>query len=114
MNRNEILNDIAAELLKVSLDNEKYSEVIKRTSLRLRIKVLELILKNNPDNTENIQARINTIADELNDDEELRNADNDYLKQWNESSSNSTIDGLDYEQILRDKIEQISQRANSL
>ena len=114
MNRNEILSDIAAELLKVSLDNEKYSEVIKRTSLRTRIKVLELLLETKPNNANEIQDRINVIAAELDDNEELKKFDNEYLQQWNESSSNSTIDGLDYEQILKDKINQISRRSGSI
>ena len=113
MNRNEILNDIATELLKVSLDNEKYSEIIKRTSLRTRIKVLELLLETKPNNANEIQDRINLIAAELDDNEELKKSDNEYLKQWYKTDS-SNIDGLDYEQILKDKINQISQRANSL
>ncbi|MFW6015108.1 MAG: hypothetical protein ACOCRK_01570 [bacterium] len=110
MDRKELLNDIAKELLKVSLDNEKYSEVIKRMSLRLRIKVLQLLLETNPDIAEELKTRINNITDELNDNEELRYADNEFLKQWNKNNVN-IIDGLDYEKILRDKIKQISVRS---
>ena len=112
MNRNEILNDIAAGLLKVSLDNKKYSEIIGRATLRVRVKVLELLLETKSNNANEIQDRINVIAAELDDNEELKKSDNEYLKQWYKTDS-SNIDGLDYEQILKDKINQISQRANS-
>ena len=113
MNRNEILNDIAAGLLKVSLDNKKYSEIIGRAALRVRIKVLELLLETKPNDTNEIQDRINLIADKLDDNEELKRSDNEYLKQWYKTDS-SNIDGLDYEQILKEKINQISRRSGSI
>ncbi len=111
MDLSQLKVEIAKGLLEKNINKTKYNSIIQRARLRAKIKILEFLMESYPNNAEEYHNRIKILSDTLNDNEELKNADNEYLKEYHRTSINKTVNGLNYEKILKDKINQTSKRA---
>ena len=112
MDLSQLKAEIAKGLLEKNIDGTKYNSIMSRATLRVRIKVLELLKESYPVYTEEFQNNINLLSDKLNDSEELIESDGLYLKEYHKMDSKNRA-GIDHKKLLMDKINQIAVRSGA-